>query len=873
MKPPRVARWVVDHVLPRDARGDAMRGDLLEEFRRHDGSELRASWWYWRNALAVAVQYVRVPRISTRVTWLESTWQDLRYAIRSHRREPTFTLMVVATLALGIGASTAIFSMVNAIVLRPLPYPQPDRIAFISETNAHANNISVSWMDFLDWQQRAHSFESLAASRPDVFVRTGDGPAERLQGRHVTSNFFRVLGVHPILGRDLTDADDVAGAPPVVMLAHDFWRTAFAASPDVVGTTITLDDGPYVVAGVLPPGFKYIQPYDIFVPMGPIQGLLYIHQRSDHAGYFAIGRLKESVSIRAAAEELQAIAADLARVHPESNGDIGVHVQPLLGRVVADLRLTLLVLLAAVGFLLLIACVNVANLLIARGATRRHELAVRAALGGGRMRIVRQLLAESMVISATGAISGVALAAILLRLLVATAPPATPRLDEVALDRTALAFACAAAALCGIVFGLFPALQASSIGGQEAVVRGRSSGAASASHRLRRLLMAAELALALILLTGAGLMARTLDSLTHVDTGFRPDHLLTIRTSFRGPRWNHDRRVATLNRALERIGALPGVVDTAVVSALPIDGSNWNSPFVAADKPLPSRRDLPSAAFTIVSPRYFAAMGIRLLAGRAFTAADTRQQPMAVVINESLARGTWPGESAIGKRLKQGFPESTTPWREVVGVVADVRFEGVAEDVPRQIYMPLAQEATSDVAVVVRTAGPPPSVQASVIAAVRSVDCDVPVFGVRTMDGMLETSIGRERMSALVLGVFAFVALLLASVGLYGLVAHSVTVRTHEIGVRMALGANRSDVVSLIVRQALSMAIAGVVFGVGGSLVLAQAMRTLLFGVAPTDPATFASVIGLLLAVATIACAWPAWQAARVDPTQALRAE
>jgi putative ABC transport system permease protein len=804
--------------------------------------------------------------------WLESTWQDIRYAVRSHCKAPAFTLTVAATLALGIGASTAIFSMVNAIVLRPLPFPRPDRIVFISET-MRANNISVSWMDFLDWRSRARSFESLAASRPDVFVRTGNGPAERLQGRHVTANFFRVLGVRPILGRDLTEADDAAGAAPVAIVSDEFWRTALGASPDAAGMTLTLDQRPYVVAGVLPAGFKYMQPYDLFVPMGPIQGLLYIRERADHAGYFAIGRLKDGVSVEAASADLGAIAADIARDHPESNGDIGAHVQPLLSRVVADLRLTLLVLFAAVGFLLLIACVNVANLLIARGATRRHELAVRAALGGGRLRIVRQLLVESVLMSGVGAVSGVALATILLRLLVATAPEGTPRLDEVALDRAALLFAVGAAALCGIVFGLFPALQASSIGGQELVVRGRSFGAAAGSHRLRRVLMAGELALALVLLTGAGLTARTLGWLTHVDAGFRSDHLLTVRTSFRGPRWNHDRRVAMLNAALDRIGTLPGVVDTAAVSALPIDGSDWNSPFVTADKPVPSRRAMPSSAFTIVSPRYFEAMGIRLVAGRTFTATDMRQTPLVIVINESLARRTWPGENAIGKRLKQGWPNPPTPWREVVGVVADVRFEGIAEEAPLQIYMPLAQEPTSDVAVVVRSAGPPEALQPAVLAAIQAIDRDVPVFRARTMERMLETSIGRERMSALVLGVFAFVALVLASVGLYGLVAHSVTVRTHEIGVRMALGASRSDVMSLVVRQVLSMAIAGVAIGLGGSLALAQSIRTLLVGIAPTDPVTFAGVIAVLLGVTTLACAVPAWQAARVDPTQALRAE
>jgi len=804
---------------------------------------------------------------------LESTWQDVRYALRSHRKAPTFAITVVATLALGIGASTAIFSMVYGIVLRPLPYPKADRIMFVGETNRDGGLISVSWPNFLDWRARNRSFEGLAASRPDTFVLTGERAAERVQGRHVTANFFRVLGVRPALGRDLADADDRAGDAPVVMLTHDFWRRTLEASPDVVGTTLMLDERPYVIVGVLPKGFQYLQPYDVFVPMGPIQNLPYIRERADHAGYFAIGRLRDGVTIDSASRDLEAIAADLRRTYPAANADVGVRLQPLLSRIVSDVQTTLYALFGAVGFLLLMSCANVANLSIGRGAARRHEFAIRAAMGSGRWRIVRQLLVENTMACAVGGALGIVVAVGLLRVLIATAAPATPRLDDVAIDRAALVFALAATGLSGVVFGLFPAFQISRVDGQELVLRNRAAGAASHSHRLRRVLMAFEVALALVLLTGAGLMARTLDRLTNVDAGFRADHLLTLRTSLHGARWVHARRVATLDEALARIAALPGVVSAAAVSALPIDGSDWNSPFLVEDRPLPPRQQMPSSAFTIVTGGYFDTIGTRLLAGRSFTGADTETSPKVTIVNESLARRIWPNDSPIGKHLRQGLPEWNTPWREVIGVVADVKFEGVAAATPLQAYLPAAQEPTSDFAIIVRSAGPPEALQAPIEKAVHDLSRDVPLFRVRTMTYILESSVGRERMSLLVLGVFAVVAVVLASIGVYGLVAHAVTERRHEIGVRMALGAAYADVVSLIVYQGLTMGIAGIAVGVAGALTLARSIEALLFGVPLTDPATLVVASAVLLTVVTTASALPAWRAARVDPTEALRAE
>lgn len=879
--PPRLAEWLLRRALPRGVRGDAIRGDLLEEWRER-GATRAATRSYWRHALSLTIRYAwrRERHIepaaagdrSTRM-FLDNLRQDVRYAFRSYARAPSFTLVILTTLALGIGASTAIFSMVNAIILRPLPFPEPDRLIFANELNPNGTGMSVSWPNFLDWRSRARSFDGLASSRNEQLMLTGVDQAQRLEARRVTGNFLDVLGVKPALGRGFSDADDRPGLDPVVVVSDGFWRSQLGASAGALGTRLILDGTPHVVVGVLPPGFRYVRPYALFVSMGPQADRIYARNRGDHAGHYVVGRLKSGVTIEAAALDLQRIASELEREHPDTNSHVAASVEPLAGRIVSDVRSTLLVLLGAVGFLLLIACVNVANLLIARGAARQHELAVRAALGGGRVRLATQLLTESALVSSAGGVLGVLLASWLLQLLVAVAPEGTPRLDEVRLDQAAVLFALAATTVCGIVFGAFPAFQASSASGQQVVVRGRAAGATAGPHRLRRGLMVVEVAVALVLLTGAGLMVQTLRHLTLVDTGFRPDHLLTLRTSLRGDRWNEERRIAFFDDLRSRIKAVPGVHDAALVSALPVDGSDWNSVFIAAGKPVPSRPELPWAAMTMVSVGYFETMGTRLIRGRLFTSADGRRATPAIVVNESLARRIFPSEDAIGQRLKQGWPESSGTWREIVGVVADVKFEGVSELTPIQVYMPIAQETPRNVAIVVRASVPPASLQAPVEAVVHSMDRDLPIYAVRTMDHLLETSMARERMGVLVLTVFAVLALTLASVGLYGVVAHGVTERTHEIGVRMALGAETRHVLGLVVGQGLATVLAGLAIGVGAALALSRTMQGLLFGVTSNDPATFAAVVAMLFSVGMVACYVPAWRATRVDPTTALRAE
>ncbi len=804
---------------------------------------------------------------------VEALWNDVKYAVRSYAKTPSFTLAVIATLALGIGASTAIFSMVNGILLRPLPLADPDRLLYINEFNPAGSRISVSWPTYLDWVQRARSIESIADSREESLTLTGVERAQRIRSRRVTAGFLRVIGAHPARGRDLSPDADRAGAPGEVLISDGFWRTRLGMDVNAIGKTLILDHVVYTVVGVLPPDFQYVRPYDMLVSMGPIAGTPQLVERANHSGFYAIGRLKPGVTVEAADKEFKAINASLEREYPKSNAGITARAERLADRVVADIRPTLLALVGAVGFLLLIACVNVANLLIARGASRQHELAVRAALGGGRGRLIAQLLVESTMISAAGAVLGVSAAFWLLRALIAVAPEGLPRIDAVHLDGSALAFALISAAICGMGFGLFPAFQASGVDGQQALVRIRASGSSAATHRLRRALIVVETALAVVLLAGAGLTARTLRQLTRLDTGFAPDHLLTMRVMLAGDQWTEARRRNFFSDFSDRLRTIPGVTKATLAFSLPIDGSNWNSVFVALDKPAPIRAETPSAAFSPVGPGYFDTLGMRLVRGRVFDDRDSETAPLVVIVNESLARRVWPGEDPVGKQLKQGWFDSKTPSREVVGIVGDVKFEGLTAETPMQIYLPMRQQPMRSVAAIVRTAADPAAITPAIESIVRDLDKDLPLYSVRTMDEVFDTSIARQRMSMLVFAVFASVALTLASIGLYGVVAHGVTERTHEIGIRMALGADERRVIALVIGQGLSMVLVGAIVGLVAALALSQFIESLLFGVKPTDPATFAAMIAMLLAVAALACSIPAWRATKVDPTQALRAE
>jgi putative ABC transport system permease protein len=797
----------------------------------------------------------------------------MRQAARVFLKTPGFALAVVTTLALGIGASTAIFSLVNGILLEPLPLNDPARLVYISEFDANGGSMSVAWPSYLDWVARAHSVAALASTRDEALTLTGGDSATRIRARRVTANFLSVVGGRIAVGHDVSPGADRPNAAGEALVGDGFWRLRLGADPNVVGRMLVLDEVPYTIVGVLAPQFRYIRAYDAYLSMGPISGTAQLLNRGNHNGFSAVGRLQPGTTVDAAQHEFQTIAAALEREYPKTNAGVTARVQPLLDRVVSDIRVTLLALLGAVGVLLLIACVNVANLLIARGAARQHELSVRAALGASRIRLAVQLLTESTLLSAAGGALGVVAAIGLLRALVAVAPEGTPRIESVRLDSTALLFSVAAAAVCGIVFGLFPAAMAWRADARASLLRLRSSGASAGSHRLRRLLIVTETALAIVLLAGAALTGRTMQALTHVDAGFETDRLLTMRVMLAGDAWTPARRRTFFADITPRVRAVPGVSKAALAFSLPIDGSQWNSVFIAADKPEPVRADTPSAAISPVGAGYFDALGMRLVRGRVLDERDTDTSPLVVVVNESLARRIWPGEDAVGKHLKQGWFDSATPWMEVVGIVGDVKFDGLTEATPLQVYLPFTQQSPRSIAILVRTSADPATVTHAVERAVHDIDRNLPVFSVRTMDDVVNASIARQRMAVIIFVTFAGVALVLAAIGLYGVVSHSVTERTHEIGVRMALGAERRHVLALVVRQGLTMAVVGTAIGSAGAVVLSRTIQSLLYGVSATDPVTFLAVAAALLGVAAAACYLPAWRAARVDPTQALRAE
>ncbi len=808
---------------------------------------------------------------------MQTLWQDLRYGARMLLKKPGFTVVAVITLALGIGANTAIFSVVYTVLLRPLPYPEPDRLVVLAGKGYGALiGGGVAYPDYEDWRARAQSFEDMACFLNTGFNLTGVDPPVAAPGRRVNWNLFQMLGVNPQLGRLFTEQDDHPGAAATALISHGLWAEKFGSDPGVIGKTIHLDGNPFEVIGVLPVGFEFLRRDDIFVPLGhwltPTHNLL---KRSNQFPLYVLGRLKRGVTEEQARTEMELLSRQLEREYPETNSNRRATAARVADLRVENVRPVLLVLLGAVGFVLLIACVNVANLMLVRAAGREREVAVRLALGAGRSRIVRQLLTESALIAALGGIAGLLIGAWGIDGLISLAPPDLVRLDQVRLNKTVLVFTLGLSALTGILFGLLPALRASRTDLRAALQEGGRSAGGSSWERARKGLLVAEVGLALVLLAGAGLMLRTLHQLTRVDPGFDAQNLLTVQFALPGRVYDRARRLAFFHECQARIEALPGVRSAAFAMSLPIVGSNWNSRFLVADKPVPSPGELPHAAFTPVSANYFETMGIRLLRGRAFSEAEMEDSPPVTVVNESLARRLWPGEDPVGKRLKQGAAESQAAWREVIGVVGDVKLYGVALDAPLHVYLPLAQRNSPFVGLVVRATGDPLALAPTVERAIHSIDKDLPVTS-RSMDQLMGNAIARQRLTMALMASFAVLALVLAAVGIYGVMSYAVEQRRHEIGIRMALGAQPSDVRRLVVKQGMKLAGAGVVIGLAAALAMARLMTgfsALLYGVKATDPATFTLIALLLLAVALLACWIPARRATKVDPMIALRSE
>jgi putative ABC transport system permease protein len=802
----------------------------------------------------------------------DEMFQDLRYGARMLLKQPGFTLIAVLTLGLGVGANTAIFSIVNAVLLRPFPYQSPERLVILQERVASGGGFSPSYPNFLDWRAQSTAFDSISAVRGnESFNFTGAGEPERLQGRIVSAEFFSTLGIKPLLGRDFLAEEDRPGAAPAAILSYGFWRRRFGADPGVIGRQLTLNNQSYAVVGVTPADFQFGAEADVTVPIG-LQAERFKNRGSD-PGTGVVARLKPGVSERQAETELNLIAARLEQQYPASNKGRRVLLTPLHESFVGDVRQPLLILLGAVGLVLLIACANVANLLLVRASARQKEMAVRVALGAHRLRIVRQLLTESALLAALGAALGILLALWGTSFIATQLPDGVPRLQEAGVDARVLAFTLAVSLLTVLLFGLAPALQASRPNLTEGLKEG-GRGASGHRQRLRGALVVGEVALTLTLLAGAGLLIQSFRRVLQVDPGFRAQNLLTMQISVNNP---DGRQVANFFAQLQQnVGGLPGVKSVAVSNGIPFGSTNFPT-FLIEGRP--EAENKPSGLRYHVSPAYFQTMGIELVKGRLFAAEDTPDTPPVVIIDEVLARRYFPDQDPLGRRLKAS---SDAPGMEIVGIVRHVEPNSLDAqgEAPAQFYLNFNQIPAARlpgfvrrVNLLARTEVEPLSLASAVRGEVAALNKDQAVFNVRTMEQAVAQSVAARRFSMLLLAVFAAVALALAGLGVYGLMSYAVTARTREIGVRMALGAQASDVSRMVIGQAMKLVFVGAALGLVAAAALTRTMKSLLFGVSAADPATFGVIVLLLAGVAFVACLVPARRATKVAPMTALRWE
>jgi putative ABC transport system permease protein len=808
---------------------------------------------------------------------METLLQDVRFALRMLRKSPGFAAVAVLTLALGIGANTAIFSVVNAVLLRPLGYPQSDRLVFLTEWSQQVPYMSVSLADYDDWGKMNTAFSDLAAYRTENVVLTGSGEAERLRERQITASYFPTLRMKATAGRVFTPEDDRPGADRVVLLGDGFWARKFGRDPGAMGKKLTLDGEVYTIIGVLPSAEMHglWQRMDVFTPLGLLNDQIGgPANRDEHAGTYVIGRLKPGVTLEQAGAEMKSIAERLAQKFPDSNGRVTAEVFSLLGVYVEDVRPSLLVLLVAVGMVLLIACANLANLLLARATQRHRELAVRRTLGAGAWRLVRQSLTESLVLSLAGSALGLLLAEWATRGFGHLYYAAVPRLAESSLDRTVLLFALGLTVLTAVLFGILPAIQSARVDVQQALQKAGRSGANGAGGRLRSFLVVVELAVSLALLAGAGLMSKSLYKLVRADSGFNPSHALVASFTLPDASYTNDaKRIAFVQQAVERLEALPGVESAGF--KFPLLGG-WQTSFLIEGRPMPEPGHFPSTDMGRVTPDAFRAMGIRLLRGRYFDRRDTETSMPVCIVDETMAARNWPGEDPLGKRMsvQMSATQGGQPnWRTVVGVVAHVKNYGVDQPSRVETYLPNTQRPGSGGALILRTNLDATGLTAAVRAAVSSVDPGVPVFNVREMEDVVAEGTVPKRLAAQLIATFAGLALVLAAVGIFGVISYVVVRRKHEIGVRLAVGAQQGDILRLVLGQGTRLAMIGLAAGLVASLALGRALSSLLFQVSPFDPVTLGSVSALLLAVALVACYVPARRAMRVDPLEALRHE
>jgi putative ABC transport system permease protein len=811
---------------------------------------------------------------------MRNLWLDLRYGARMLRKNPGFTLIAVITLALGIGANTAIFSVVNAVLLRPLQYSDPGRLVQVWQnfSQSGANQVTVSAPEFLDYKDQNRVFERMAAFRFQGFTLTGGNEPERMFGARVSADLFSMLGVAPALGRTFLPEEDQVGGPRAVILSHGLWQRRFGSDTTLIGKSLTLDGESFTVVGVMPPGFQF--------PPQALQNELWANVPFDandlnRRGWRPLGviaRLKSGVGLDQANAELKAIAGRF----PASGIVPSSYAVSLQEQVVGRVRRALLVMLGAVSFVLLIACANVANLLLSQAAARRREMAIRAAVGASRSRLFRQLFVESLPLALLGGGVGLIMAVWIVELLASANPGNLPRANEIGIDLRTLWFTLSVSLLTGVVFSLAPAWQFSKLDLNESLKEGgRGTSVSFRRFSLRSLLLVSEVALSLTLLIGAGLMINSFARLLRVDPGFDPRGVLTMQMALPQSKYAEIQQRAFFEQALERIRRLPGVQSAGMTSALPLTG-NPDFGFTIEGRTPSAPGDVPQTGWRAISPDYLQTMSIPLRRGRYFSGLDHEKASGVAIINETMARRFWPNEDPLGKRIKLGGPQRPYPWMEIVGIVGDVKHDGLDAPVGPEMYLPYAQTPFSQMpaglrfpamSLAARSGSDHDSLAAAMRAEIRALDKDQPVTNIRTLDLVLADSISQQRFYLLLLTFFASVALILAAVGLYSVVSYTVKQRTHEIGVRMAFGAQAGEVLRLIIKFGMKLTMIGALIGLAGALTLTRLMRTLLFDVSATDPLTFVVVALLLTGVALLACWIPARRATKVDPIIALRVE
>jgi predicted permease len=810
-----------------------------------------------------------------------SFWQDLRYGLRVLLKNPGFTAIAILTLALGIGANTALFSVVNAVLLNPLPFANPDELVAVYSSAPTSDQNSISYPNFLDWQKENHSFASLAAFRADDFNMVGAGEPQRVHIHMISAEFFPTLGLQPILGRTFRPEEDKAGAGPVAVISDGLWKTKFASSQDVLGKSVILNGKTYTVIGVAQGRITGLSPSDVYIPIGQWTDSTFLDRRIG-MGTNSIGLLKPGVTIEQARAEMNRVAANLAAAYPEADKGQGVTLIPLKTDVVGNVKGILLVLLGAVSFVLLIACANVANLLLARSTGRAREFAIRAALGASPARVIRQLLTESVLLGIAGGCVGLLLAKIGVRILIASLGGNLPRSEEISLDSHVLLYTLAISVLTGVVFGLIPALKMMRPDTHETLKEG-GRGGSGARHRTQNVFIVAEMAMAMVLLIGAGLMIRTLSALGNINPGFDPKNVLTFSiSSATGSAPAADALRAKFRESLRQIAAIRGVESVSLLGgSLPMNGDS-EVPFWLEGQPRPATdNEMPFALFYLVNPGYHEAMKIPVERGRALNERDDEHGPAVVLIDATLARKFFPNQDPVGKHLNLGLFE-TQP--EIVGVVGHVEHWGLGSkanpNLQAQIYLPIWQVPNqfwpllaNGSGYVVRTAPGTPDITNTVRQAAERVESTAVVYDVRPMEEIVARSISTQRLTMFLLSAFSSLALVLSAVGIYGVISYLTGQRTHEIGVRVALGASSSDVMRMVVGQGLKITLIGVAIGLAAAFGLTRLITTLIYGVGTTDPLTFASVAILLSAVALLACYLPARRAMRVDPIVALRYE